>query len=179
MAQNPLPLAVDLDGTVILSDMTKISARRIILRRPWYILLIPFFEITKGRPYWKKRVANFISIDPETLVYHEAFVNWLKEQKNTGREIILATASHVVQANPIAEYVGLFDDVMGSEGTVNLGGKYKAEALVERYGKGGFSYCGNSKADLEVWPDAGEIIVVNPSRGVLSGLHKDPDILFE
>ena len=59
MAQDPLPLAVDLDGTVILSDMTKISARRIILRRPWYILLIPFFEITKGRPYWKKKSCQF------------------------------------------------------------------------------------------------------------------------
>ena len=42
-----------------------------------------------------------------------------------------------------------------------------------------FAYCGNSKADLEVWPDAGEIIVVNPSRGVLAGLDQEPDILFE
>ena len=43
----------------------------------------------------------------------------------------------------------------------------------------GFAYCGNSKADLEVWPDAGEVIVVNPSRGVLTGLDQEPDILFE
>ena len=103
----------------------------------------------------------------------------MKEEKESGREIILATASHIVQAIPIAEHVGLFDDIMGSEGKLNLGGKYKARALVERYGMKGFAYCGNSKADLEVWPDAGEIIVVNPSRGVLSGLHQDPDILFE
>ena len=68
---------------------------------------------------------------------------------------------------------------MGSEGKLNLGGKYKARALVERYGMKGFAYCGNSKADLEVWPDAGEIIVVNPSRGVLAGLDQEPDILFE
>lgn len=174
-----LPLAVDLDGTVILSDMTKISARKIIFRRPWYLFLIPFFELTKGRPYWKKRVANLVSVDPSDLIYHEAFMNWLKQEKESGREMILATASHIVQALPIAEHVGLFDDVMGSEGRLNLGGRYKAKALVERYGKGKFAYCGNSKADLEVWPDAGEIIVVNPSRGVLSGLHRDPDILFE
>ena len=174
-----LPLAVDLDGTVILSDMTKISAQKIILRRPWYIFLIPFFELTKGRPYWKKRVAKLVSVKPEDLEYHNSFINWLKKEKESGREIILATASHIVQAIPIAEHVGLFDDVMGSEGKLNLGGKYKSRALVERYGMKGFAYCGNSKADLEVWPDAGEIIVVNPSRGVLAGLDQEPDILFE
>ena len=90
-----LPLAVDLDGTVILSDMTKISARKIIFRRPWYLFLIPFFELTKGRPYWKKRVANLVSVDPSDLIYHEAFMNWLKQEKESGREMILATASHL------------------------------------------------------------------------------------
>ena len=144
-----------------------------------YIFLIPFFELTKGRPYWKKRVAKLVSVKPEDLEYHNSFINWLKKEKEGGREIILATASHIVQGIPIAEHVGLFDDVMGSEGKLNLGGKYKARALVERYGMKGFAYCGNSKADLEVWPDAGEIIVVNPSRGVLAGLDQEPDILFE
>ena len=123
-----LPLAVDLDGTVILSDMTKISAQKIILRRPWYIFLIPFFELTKGRPYWKKRVAKLVSVKPEDLKYHDSFVNWLKKEKESGREIILATASHIVQAIPIAEHVGLFDDVMGSEGKLNLGGKTQSES---------------------------------------------------
>ena len=76
-----LPLAVDLDGTVILSDMTKISAQKIILRRPWYIFLIPFFELTKGRPYWKKRVAKLVSVKPEDLEYHDSFINWLKKEE--------------------------------------------------------------------------------------------------
>ena len=37
-----LPLAVDMDGTLILSDMSVLSVRRVLTRRPW---LIPSFLI--------------------------------------------------------------------------------------------------------------------------------------
>ena len=33
-----IPIAVDMDGTLILTDMSWVSIRRVILRRPWYVL---------------------------------------------------------------------------------------------------------------------------------------------
>ena len=62
----------------------------------------------------------------------------------------------------------------GSSNTSGVSIDLRVQLLVEMEGR-----WGNSKADLEVWPDAGEVIVVNPSRGVLTGLDQEPDILFE
>ena len=41
-----LPLAVDMDRTLILSDMSVLSVRRVLTRRPW---LIPSFLIKEIR----------------------------------------------------------------------------------------------------------------------------------
>jgi len=178
--EQPLPLAVDLDGTVILTDMTVQSAKSILLRRPWYALLLPLWEIHPGRAYWKRRVAQIVSYDPTRLRYHEPFLAWLREQKKAGREIVLATASDEVPARIVADHLGnLFDDVMASDGSTNLHGRNKAAALDERWGRGNYAYCGNSHTDLNVWPHAGEVIVVNPSRGVLRRLGREPDLLFD
>jgi 4-hydroxybenzoate polyprenyltransferase len=47
-----------------------------------------------------------------------------------------------------------------------LTGRYKYERLKSAFGEKGFDYAGNSKADLAIWPHAGEAILVNPERGV-------------
>ena len=71
-----------------------------------------------------------------------------------------------VTTDAVAEHAGLFDGVIASDGVNNLKGQAKADALVERYGKGGFDYAGNAKADLIIWKAAGEAILVNPLPGV-------------
>ena len=37
MSSFELPLAVDMDGTLILTDMSWVSIKRVLLRRPWII----------------------------------------------------------------------------------------------------------------------------------------------
>ena len=79
----------------------------------------------------------------------------------------------------MAGHVGLFSDVMASDSAFNLRGEKKAEALVSRFGDRGFAYAGNSKHDLPVWEKAGEVIVVNPERGLLNKVGDSADIIFE
>jgi phosphoserine phosphatase len=174
-----LPLAVDLDGTVILTDMSEITIKRVLLRKPWLIAGCLWLEITGRRAKWKRKLGAKLNFDPAQLVYHEKFMEWLKQEKKAGRELVLCTASEKAVAEKIANHLDIFDDVMGSEGVINLAGENKRKALVERYGEQGFGYCGNSKSDLAVWPSAGEVIVVNPSRGVVKGLSGRKHTLFE
>lgn len=174
-----LPLAVDLDGTVILSDMSQITIKRVLLKKPWLIIGCLWLEITWRRAKWKRVLGKKLKFEPSELTYHTEFVNWLKKEKEEGRELVLCTASEKEVAVKISDYLGIFDDVMGSEGEINLAGNNKRKALVERYGEGGFGYCGNSKSDLAVWPSAGEVIVVNPSRGVIKGIKGREYTLFE
>jgi apolipoprotein N-acyltransferase len=91
----------------------------------------------------------------------------LWEQKAAGRKLILATASDRDMALPVAAHVGLFDEVLGSDGKTNLRSANKLKALVEKFGERGFDYAGNSAPDLVVWRGAREAIVVNASRAIL------------
>ena len=86
-----------------------------------------------------------VSIDPATLPYKESLLAFLREQKTAGRKLVLATASDCELALPVANYAGLFDEVLGSDGKTNLRGQNKLKALVEKFGERGFDYAGNSQ----------------------------------
>ena len=174
-----IPLAVDMDGTLILSDLSDISAKRVLSRRPWMIPGVFVKEFTGRRAEWKRDLAERLDFAPSDLEYHSGFLDWITGEHAKGRELILATASDRLVAEQIAGHVGLFSDVMASDMSFNLRGGKKAEALVSRYGEGGFAYAGNSKHDIDVWKHSGEVIVVNPERGLLTRIGDEADIIFE
>jgi 4-hydroxybenzoate polyprenyltransferase len=80
--------------------------------------------------------------------------------------LILCTAADRSIADLVASHVGLFCEVIASDGKINLAGANKAAALVSRFGKGGFDYAGNSSADFDVWESASAAVVVNASPSV-------------
>ena len=121
---------------------------------------------TRGRAFLKQQLATRVTIDPATLPYHEKFLAWLREQKASGRKIILATASDLKMAQPVANHVGLFHEVLASDGKTNLRSGNKLKALTEKFGERGFDYAGNSSADFAVWRGVHEAVVVNASRSV-------------
>jgi apolipoprotein N-acyltransferase len=159
---NQIPLVVDLDGTLIKTDLLWESLARLLRQNPLRLFQILFWW-TRGRAFLKKQLAAGVAIDPATLPYNELFLKFLREQKNAGRKIILATASDLQMAKPVADYTGLFDEVLGSDGKTNLRGANKLKVLIEKFGARGFDYAGNSSADLAVWRGAREAIVVNAS----------------
>jgi apolipoprotein N-acyltransferase len=164
--ENQIPLVVDLDGTLIKTDLLWESLARLLRRNP-FALFANLFWWTRGRAFLKKKLAARVTIDPATLPYHEPFLKFLRDQKAAGRKIILATASDLQMAKPVADYVGLFDEVLGSDGKTNLRGGNKLKALVARFGERGFDYAGNSSVDLAVWPGARNAIVVNAGHALV------------
>jgi apolipoprotein N-acyltransferase len=72
-------------------------------------------------------------------------------------------------AQPVAAHVGLFDEVLASDGKTNLRSTNKLRALTEKFGERGFDYAGNSHMDFAVWRGSRHAVVVNASRGVLRG----------
>ena len=164
-AQN-VPLVVDLDGTLIRTDLMWESLARRLRRNPLAIFQILFWW-TCGRARLKQELAVRVQLDPGALAYHETFLAWLREEKKSGRKLILATASDLKMAQPVANYVGLFDEVLASDGRTNLRSTNKRRALVEKFGDRGFDYAGNSTADFAVWHSARQAVVVNASHRVL------------
>lgn len=157
------PLVVDLDGTLICTDMLHESVLRLMRDKPLGIFFIPFW-LLKGKAVLKKNLANATEFDPNLLPYKEDFFHWLKQQHDEGRELILCTASDQCIANSISDHLGIFDKVIASDGVKNLLGKNKAEVLINRFGLNGFDYAGNSTADLEIWKHSRQAVLVNTSK---------------
>ncbi|PJD92457.1 MAG: hypothetical protein CK424_06010 [Legionella sp.] len=158
-------LCVDLDGTLILTDTTQEAIRHFGQAHPWQLWkLLPW--LCRGRAYLKQQLGQRVHLDPKLLPYHEPFLQWLKEQKAAGCMLVLVTASDQTFATTIADYIGIFSEVMASDGKVNLRAKQKAAALTRRYGLKGYDYAGNSRDDLHVWKEAQHAIVVNASPKV-------------
>ncbi len=160
------PLIVDLDGTLIRTDMLHESSLRVLRDKPFHIFLIPYW-LSQGKAILKKQLARHANIDAGALPYNHNLIDWLKQQKSQGRKLVLCTATDLSIANRIADYLGTFDEVLASDGESNLAGQRKADLLVQRFGHAGFDYVGNSHADLDVWKSARRGILVEASKNVL------------
>ncbi|RYF08685.1 MAG: UbiA family prenyltransferase [Comamonadaceae bacterium] len=160
-----MPLVVDLDGTLIHTDALVESALQMMRGSPGSSLCMPGW-VLKGKSGLKKEIASRTRINVATLPFNEPLIAWLREQKSSGRTLILCTASDSSIAIAIADHVGLFDKVMASDGITNLSGSNKADSLVSQFGLRGFDYAGNADVDMAVWRVAREAIVVNASTAV-------------
>jgi 4-hydroxybenzoate polyprenyltransferase len=125
-----------------------------------------FFWLLRGKAYFKKKLADAQLPEVNILPYNYTLIDWLRMQRSEGAKIILATASDIRIAHSIANHLGLFDDVIGTE-LINLSSHRKRSVLVDKFGERGYEYIGNSNADLPVWKSAAVVHVANPGCGVL------------
>lgn len=154
-----VPLCVDLDGTLIKSDLLIESALVLLHRNPLYLFLLPFW-LMGGRANLKRQIAIRAEVDPSLLPYRDELVAWLqKEARN--RDLVLCTAADEMLAGPVARHLGCFKSMMASNGIINLSGARKGSRLVDSYGEKGFDYVGNERADLKIWNKARQAIVVD------------------
>ena len=161
----PSPLVVDLDGTLIRTDLLYQSLFSFIKQRPLQFYF-PFFWLFKGKSHLKNELAHRISIDVSVLPYDPAVMALIEDERANDRQIILATASHKVYADQIAKHLQLFDRVVATDDSHNFSARVKRDFFVEAFGIGGFDYAGNSLADIPVWEAAGKAYLVNPESGV-------------
>lgn len=169
--QTKRPLIVDLDGTLLRSDMLVESAFAFLRHSP-YRALAPFGWLQAGKANLKAKLAAEVTLDVTSLPYDQQVINFLQQEKANGRSLVLATASHQDYAEAIAAHLGLFDRVLATHGTTNLSASTKRNVLVEEYGEKGFDYIGNSKDDLKVWASAHRAHLANPEIGVEAAAEK-------
>ena len=167
-SRSDIPLCVDLDGTLIRTDLLWESLLTLVKRRPASVFWIPLW-LLRGRAYLKDQIARRVQIDVASLPYNRDVIDYLRKERQGGRELILATASHVDFARQIAAHLGLFDgSVLGTTAALNLKGPAKLKALQERCGSRGFDYIGDARADLSVWAHANQALVVTDSPSLVS-----------
>lgn len=159
-AKAPEPvLCVDLDGTLIRGNVLWECVVALLKSNPVSLLLLPFWLI-KGLAFLKQQLARRVVLDPSRLPYRQQVLDLLQGERLAGRQIALVTAADGDLAQSVSNYLGLFDEVHGSDGQRNLKGAVKATFLAEHFSATGFDYVGDSAADLKVWRYARAAYVV-------------------
>jgi 4-hydroxybenzoate polyprenyltransferase len=174
-----IPLAVDLDGTLIAGDLLWETLFAVIKKQPLCLFLIPIWLLNGGKARLKNEIASRIAIKPELLPYRAEFLSYLQAQKATGRILVLATASPRKYADAIATHLNLFDHVIASSETENLRSKSKRDALVALYGEAGFDYAGNSRDDIAVFDAARQSVVVAPDKAAKNWQKNNGGMVFD
>ena len=159
------PLCVDLDGTLIEGDTLRMSLGYLARRSPWTMLLVPFV-LLRGRPALKAWVARRYVPDPARLAWRNEVIEFLREERGRGRQIILATAAHRLVAERVVAHLGLFDGVVATDAGTNIKGKYKTAHIRKSLGCHDFDYIGDSSADLPIFQAARVCYLVAPSRSL-------------
>ena len=169
-------LCVDLDGTLLRTDLLHETFIQLLKRKPHFLGLVPFW-LLQGRAQLKRKIAEQTDIDPAILPYNEEVVNFLKDEHQRGRRLVLASAADKILADKVAEHLGFFDEVLASDEGLNLKGRNKQAALTEKYGEGSYSYIGDSKSDVHIWNSASEAYVVTSGKSFVKKVNKDNKVV--
>lgn len=166
-----LPLAVDLDGTLLAGDVLHEQFLKLLFRRP-LLLLSVLFTLRQGKAAFKRHVVSLMPPLAAALPFRKPFLEWLRGQRQAGRPLHLVTASDQHVAEAVAAHLGIFDSAAGSDGATNLRGTAKGQSLRGRF-PGGFAYAGDSTADLDVWALADQVVLVNASPATASRVRAE------
>ena len=171
------PLVVDLDGTLIRTDLLVESAFAYLGANPLRIVSLPS-ALSRGKAQLKAQIAGETAIDAAHLPYDDRVLSLIRDARTAGQPVYLASASNERYVQGVADHLGLFDGWFASTESENLSASAKARRLVEAFGEQGFDYIGNDKADLSVWSRARRRLAVEPAPSVRAALKAmDADAL--
>lgn len=173
---DPVPLCVDLDGTLIHTDLLYESFLQAIKKKPLLLILLPLWYFRHGLAYIKSVLLAYCDIEVDALPYNFPLINYLKARKAAGRKLILVTGSHQTLADKVATHLNLFDAVYGTT-TINITGARKADFLVQKFGAHQFDYIGNEEKDRFIWQVSRRALITSASPYVEESLKEQ--VIFD
>lgn len=174
----PVPLAVDVDGTLLKTDLLHEAALQFVAHHPWETPRLVGWALS-GKAALKAKLADRVDPVIATMPLREETLAVIREAQAEGRPVYLASASDRRYIEQLAERVGGIAGVFATDGVTNLAGEAKARKLEEEFGPGGFDYAGDMPVDLAVWKSARRALVVAHSSGFEARVRKSfPDAEF-
>jgi len=164
------PLVVDLDGTLHSDDLSWLIFKDVLLSNPYRCFKALLLWVTQNKAAMKTDLALFSNVSVADLNWHRDVISYCVLEKTKGRMLVLATGTPQRIAESCNRHLGyLFDEVIGTDESVNLIGEAKRDHLVKRYRLNGYAYIGNSSQDLPVWSTAAEIGIAYANGKVKRG----------
>ena len=155
------PLVLDVDDALLRTDLLHETAVAYVKTNPLRIFDILFW-LVKGKAILKRKLSERVLLDVDRLPVNQDLAAFAQQAHDSGRLVGIATAADELLARRIARRFDFVQFVVASDGSTNLKGPLKAMALGERFPQG-FTYAGDSPADLAVWSAASSIVLANAS----------------
>jgi 4-hydroxybenzoate polyprenyltransferase len=158
-----VPIIVDLDGTLVRTDLLVESFFVLLASRP-AVAIAALTEIRNGLAALKSKLADAAIVEIKTLPLNQEIIAFLNAEKAKGRRIYLASASDHRYVERVADHLGLFNGVVVYDAGASL---TKADRLCEVFGEHRFDYIGDASVDEAVWRRARCIYIANASSAHL------------
>lgn len=159
MTAEQKPLVLDVDGTFLKTDILFECFWASLGKAPVQAISAVLRNITKPAAL-KRELAGLAALRTDLLPVNPDIAELAKSAKESGRDVVLASASDLGLVQKLAADHELSPTVYGSNGQHNLKGAAKAGALVDAYGEAGFDYAGNEPVDAEIWAHADTAVIV-------------------
>jgi 4-hydroxybenzoate polyprenyltransferase len=176
-----LPLVVDVDGTLIKTDLLHETTLQFIAQNPMEIWRLPVW-LAGGKQRLKCELAQRVHLETDTLPLREETLARIRDAQRDGREVYLASASEQGMVARIAEHIGGIAGVFGTDLSANAAGAKKAERLNTAFGRAGYDYIGDRPVDFAVWRDSRRAIAVSHGSAFTRRLRRtfpDAEVLAE
>jgi 4-hydroxybenzoate polyprenyltransferase len=154
-----LPLVVDVDGTLVASDLLQEAVLQCIAQYPFQTYRLALW-LAGGKSNLKTQLANRVNPGIETIPLRAEVLTLIRAAQANGRPVYLASASDRRYIEQLAQRIGGIAGVFGTESATNLSGEAKAHQLVAAFGIKGYDYIGDRPIDFAVWRSARKPLVV-------------------
>lgn len=166
-------IVVDLDGTLVSTDLLWESLLLFIKKNPFFLFFLPIWLIQGGKALVKVKLADRVQPDIATLPYSNQLISFLKQARQEGKKLILASGSDERIVKAVSKHLGFFDESFGTTSDCNLKGLKKREAINSYLNKKPFSYIGNEKSDMSLWVGSEKAYVVTRSKKLIRSIRKN------
>lgn len=167
-SETAIPLVVDVDGTLLRTDLLWEGLLQVVLRSPRRLPAL-LRALLRGRAAFKASVADASALRVDDLPLEPSALGLIQQARVAGQPIVLASAACATQVSSIAERIGA-DLALASTATENLKGVTKLERIRAHFST--FDYVGNESADTPIWAAARHAFAVNPGIRTLRRVRR-------
>lgn len=164
MSRDKIILAVDLDNTLIKTDMIFIGLKYFFFKKPHLLPKLFLLLIFKGKTYAKKFLHDNTKISITDIPFNKTVINFIKMNKKYYESTILISGSYFKYVNAIADHLNLFDFRVGTTLHKNMISMNKVVFIREKFDNATFDYIGDSVKDIPIWFHARKAFVVNSEK---------------
>jgi phosphoserine phosphatase len=161
MQKRQTVLAVDLDHTLIDTDLIYLGLKQIIYKKIYLLPYIFYLRFFRGKPYTKEYLYQKTDFDVHNLPFNNDTIQYIKNEKDNYDHIILISGSYYKYVKAVYDHLKIFDSYAGTDHNVNMISFNKVKYLNNKFNNPIYDYIGDNIKDLPIWELSRKILVVD------------------